>query len=246
MTMVRMRISGLFCAVVSSLLLMVPMAAEASKYRIEPPMPPARFFNGFGVGVDGVGFGMLAAGARFANAEIMGRANLKERFFPIVELGIGQCDRSGREQATTFHTRSPYFRAGGDYCITGKRNGNRFLVGGRYGVAKFKYDLANPDFHDEVYGGDYPLDFRGLKGKSHWLEICVGCETKIWRFVRLGWTMRYKARLGKKFSEHGDPWYTPGFGKSGGSTFGGTVNLVFDFDRLTFMKKRGSSPLPLP
>lgn len=236
--MEMMRTLRFICILLSSWLLALPMDAKTSKYRYEAPMPPAKFFNGFGVGVDGVGFGMMLAGARFANAEIMARANFKEKVFPIVELGIGQCDRSGREQATTFHTRSPYFRLGADYCITGKRNGNRFLVGARYGIAKFEYDLSNPDFMDDVYGGTYPLDFRGLNGKSHWLEMCIGCETKIWRFIRLGWTMRYKARMGKKFSEHGAPWYVPGYGKSGGSTFGGSVNLMFDFDRLTFMKKK--------
>lgn len=244
LNMAKMRTLRFICILLSSILMGTTAVAKTSKYRIEQPMPPAKFFNGFGVGVDGVGFGMLLAGARYANAEIMGRVNLKERVFPIAELGIGQCDRSGREQPTDFHTRSPYFRLGADYCITGKRNGNRFLVGLRYGVARFDYDMSYPDFKDEVYGGIYPLDFKGLEGKAQWLEMCIGCETKLWRFIRLGWTMRYKARLSNNFSEHGDPWYTPGFGKTGGSTFGGTVNLVFDFDRLTFMKKK--QPLTLP
>lgn len=239
--MVKMRISWFFCVLLSSILLALPTMAKTSKYRIEPEMPPAKFFNGFGVGVDGVGFGMLATGARFANSEIMGRANFKEKVFVIGELGIGMCDRNGREQATHFHTNSPYFRLGADYCITGKRNGNRFLVGARYGVAKFKYDLSNPDFKDEVYGGSYPLDFKNLDGRSHWLEMCVGVETKLWKFIRLGWTMRYKPRLGKTFSEHGQPWFTPGFGKTGGTTWGGSVNLWFDFDQYTFKKRKSQN-----
>lgn len=242
MNMERMRTLRFICILLSSVLMTTAAVAKTSKYRTEEVMPPAKFFNGFGIGVDGVGFGMLLADARFANAEIMGRFNFKERLFPILELGIGQCDRSGREQATSFHTRSPYFRLGTDYCITGKRNGNRFLIGARYGVAKFKYDLSNPDFEDEVYGGSYPLDFKGLNARSHWLELCIGCETKLWRFIRLGWTLRYKARIGKHYSEHGKPWYTPGYGKTAGSSWGGSVNLMFDFDRLTFMKKNKTLP----
>lgn len=192
-------------------------------------MPPAKLFNGFGVGIDGVGLGMKLAGGRFANMEVMARANLLEKFFPIVELGIGECDREGNEQDTKFHTRAPYFRIGADYCFTKKRNGNRLLGGLRYGFSNFKYDYSNPAFGDEVYGGTTsPVVLNDLNGKGHWIELCVGVETRLWKFVRLGWTLRYKTLLFEKFSEHGDPWYVPGFGKNGGTSWGGSVNLMFD------------------
>ncbi len=216
------------CILLISLLVALPSTAKKSKYRIEPEMPPAKFFNGFGVGVDGVGFGMMLTGARFANMEVLGRINLLEKYFPVVELGIGQCDREGNEQSTKFHTRAPYFRVGADYCFTKKRNGNRLLVGLRYAFSSFNYDLSNPDFEDEVYHVPAPLDFRDMKGKMHWLEVCVGVETRIWKFVRLGWTLRFKPRIYKSFSEHGDPWFVPGFGKNDNTTWGGSVNLMFD------------------
>ena len=101
------RTSRFTCILILSLLLALPVAAKKSKYRIEPEMPPAKLFNGFGVGVDGVGLGMKALGGRFANMEVMARLNLLEKYFPIVELGIGECNREGNEQNTIFHTRSP-------------------------------------------------------------------------------------------------------------------------------------------
>lgn len=215
----------------------LPVEAK-SKYRIEPEMPPAKLFNGFGVGLDGVGLGMLLAGGRFANSEVMARANFKERYFPILELGIGSCNREAREQATKFSTTAPYFRLGADYCLTGKRNGNRFLIGARYGWSIFDYDLENAEFTDEIYGGSYPLYFKDQEAKAQWLEFCVGIETKIWKFIRLGWTMRFKSRLVSKESEYGSPWYTPGFGKTGGTTWGGSVNLMFDLTSDLLKKKK--------
>lgn len=210
------------------MLLVTPCFAKKSKYRIEPEMPPAKLLNGYGVGIDGVGLGMKLMGGRFANMEVMGRVNLLEKYFPIVELGIGECTREGNEQNTQFHTRAPYFRIGADYCLTQKRNGNRLLVGLRYGFSNFNYDYSNPDFYDEVYKLSAPINFKDLDGKMHWLEICVGVETRIWKFIRLGWTLRFKPRIYTDFSKHGDPWYVPGFGKNGSTTWGGSVNLMFD------------------
>lgn len=232
------RTSRFICILLSSMLLCV-LSTKAkephkrsgkSKYRVEKEMPKAHFLNGFGVGVDGVGFGMKFANARFANMEVCGRVNFLEKYFPIVELGIGECNREGNEQSTKFHTRAPYFRVGGDYCLTKKRNGNRLLVGARYGFSSFKYDYANPDFADEVYGGSYPLDIKDMNGKAQWFEICVGLETRLWSIIRFGYTIRYKTRLSGKFSEHGDPWFVPGYGKNGGTTWGGSVNLMFDIN----------------
>lgn len=238
------RTSRYFYILLSSLLLCLPaMGQTKSKYRIEQEMPEALLFNGFGVGVDAVGFGMKLTGGRFANMEVMGRANFLEKYFPIVELGIGNCSREAREQSTTFATNAPYYRIGADYCLTKKRNGNRLLAGLRYGFSRFNYDYANPDFSDPVWGTPMPLDFTGLKGKMQWLEFCVGVETKLWQFIRLGWTLRYKARLAKSFSEHGTPWYVPGFGKNGGTTWGGSVNLMFDLS-WNKSKKKGKAALP--
>lgn len=222
------RILRYICILAGSILLCTPTLAKTSKYRLEKEAPKAKFINGIGVGVDGVGLIMKATGGRFANMEVMGRLNLLEKYFPIVELGIGDCSRNGNEQNTHFHTRAPYFRVGADYCLTKKRNGNRLLVGLRYAFSSFTYDYSNPDFADEVYDIAKPIDIEGLGGKMHWLEVCVGAETRLWTIVRLGFTIRYKPRIYTDFSEHGDPWFVPGFGKNGSTTWGGSVNLMFD------------------
>ena len=61
------------------------------------PKEKAPLLSGIGVGVDLCGLAMKGVGARFANMEICGRVGLKEKFFPIFEMGIGDCTRNGGE-----------------------------------------------------------------------------------------------------------------------------------------------------
>ena len=188
----------------------------------------APLFGGIAVSADLVGFSMKAFNSKFANMEVAGRLNLLEKYFPIVELGIGDCHKSGSENDNKFEVTSPYFRVGMDYNFNKKLNGNRLFGGLRYGYSKYQYDFSAPDFADEVYGTSIPLSLNDLDGRNQWLELVVGVETKLWSVVRLGWNVRYKFRLKQRASQYGDPWFVPGFGKNDGTTFGGTVNLTID------------------
>ena len=192
------------------------------------PKEKAPLLSGMGVGIDLCGLAMKGVGARFANMEICGRVGLKEKFFPIFEIGIGDCTRNGGETTNVFSTRAPYWRIGMDYNINKKVNGNRFLVGVRYGFSRYNYDFSSPDFADPVYGTSSPLQLEGLKGNNQWLELCIGFETRLWSIMRLGYNIRYKTRTFQSVSELGEPYFVPGFGKNDNNTFGGTVYLTFD------------------
>jgi hypothetical protein len=212
-----------------------PLALGQSKKKAAPK-EKAPLLSGVGVGIDVCGLAMKAVGARFANMEICGRVGLKEKFFPIFEMGIGDCTRNGGETTNVFSTRAPYWRIGVDYNINKKVNGNRFLVGMRYGFSRYKYDFYNPDFADPVYGIKAPLSLEGLNGNNQWLELCVGFETRLWSIVRLGYNIRYKSRTLQSVSELGEPYFVPGFGKNDGNAFGGSVYLTFDVGKSAHLK----------
>lgn len=200
-------------------------------------IPKAPFFCGVAVQADLVGPAMKLVGSRFDQMEVGGRLNFRDHYFPICELGIGESDREGQETNNKFHTRAPYFRVGMDYNFNKKHNGNRLMGGLRYGFSGFKYDFSDPDFADPVWGVGNGLTLDGQKGRAQWLEVVVGCEAKLWLFIRLGWNIRFKARLHQSVSDYGEPYYVPGFGKNGSTTFGGTVNLIFDVGRTTKKSK---------
>lgn len=205
-------------------LVCVSMQAQEQKEK-------APLLSGIAVSADLVGFAMKAMGAKFANMEVAARLNLYDKYFPVAELGIGDCHREGAETGNTFSTTAPYMRFGMDYNFTKKHNGNRLFAILRYGLSSFKYDVGNEAFTDPTYGTTVPLKLNGLTSTGHWLEFGVGLETKLWSFVRLGWSMRYKFRLGLSHEEGITPYFIPGYGKNGGNGFGGTVNLVFDVGR---------------
>lgn len=200
------------------------------------------FISGAAVSVDMCGLIMKAMGSRFSNMEASARLNFKEKYFPIFELGLGDCTREGEENNNKFTTTAPYFRVGMDYNFNKKHNGNRFFGGLRYAFSSFNYDFVNPDFTDETWGVHSPLELTDVKGKAQWAEIVLGVETKLWSIVRLGYNVRYKMRLSQSGNTMGDPWYIPGFGRNGTSGWGGTVNLTFDVGKTA---RKNKTKLPL-
>lgn len=189
----------------------------------------APVFGGIAVSADLVGPLMKALGSDYSQMEVAARANFKGKYFPVFELGYGESDCEGEETGNTYKTRAPYFRIGMDYNFTKKwYTGNRLYIGIRYAFSSFKYDISSPNFTDPVWGGEFPFVFNGLSGNSHWGEVVLGIETKIWKIFHLGWNVRYKMRMKHSEAPQGTPWYVPGFGKNGSSCIGGTFNIIFD------------------
>lgn len=210
------------------LLILISLTCFSLRAEQQPKPEKARLFSGVAVSADVVGFAMKAIGAKFANMEVGARINLLDKYFPVAELGIGDCHREGAETGNTFSTTSPYMRFGIDYNFNKKHNGNRLFGLFRYGFSSFKYDISTTAITDAFYGVTTPVVLNGEKATAQWLEFGVGLETKLWSFIRLGWSMRYKFRLSMKNPYGGTPYFIPGFGKNDSNGWGGTVNLVFD------------------
>ena len=229
----------LTCRYICSLIL-ISLACVSLMAQEKPKKEKERapLLSGVAVSADIVGFTMKAIGAKFANMEVGARINLYDKYFPVAELGIGDCRRENAETGNIFSTTSPYMRFGLDYNFNKKHNGNRLFGIFRYGFSSFKYDYLNDSFSDPVYGTVVPLNLNGQKATSQWIEFGVGIETKLWSFVRLGWSMRYKFRLALSHPNEGEPYFIPGFGKNDDNCFGGTVNLVFDVGKNLTKKKQ--------
>lgn len=247
--MTRLRTYAFTCSLLALLAVHTAQAQGKPVPAQAPKEEKAPVFGGIAVGTDLVGFAMKGMGLKFANMEVYGRLNFLEKYYPIVELGIGDCTREGGENSNKFSTTAPYYRVGMDYNFNKKVNGNRFFGGLRYGFTSYKFDFKTPDFTDPVYGVNAPLDFKDLKAKKQWLEVCAGVECKLWGIVRMGWSLRYKIRLKNDTPAYGEPWYAPGFGKNGNTTWGGSVNLMFDIGksaRRNGGKKKQAASEPAP
>ena len=73
-----------------------------------------------------------------------------------------------------------------------------------------------------------PFGANNISGSYHWFEAVFGLDAHIVGPLRAGWSVRYKNRLAKKVGEIGEPYYVPGYGRGGSSTFGGTFYVAIE------------------
>ncbi len=185
-------------------------------------------FRGFAVSVDLIGPLQLMV-SDYGQYEAAVRLNLKDKYFPIVELGYGKGEHDDGVTFLHYKTSAPYVKIGIDFnVLKNKHDIYRLYAGARYAFTSFKYDLYHPDITDPVWGGTAHYEARDIKSNYHWFEAVFGVDAKIWGPVHLGWSIRYRSRLSYKQSTYGDPWYVPGFGKSDSSNLGGTFNVSLD------------------
>lgn len=180
------------------------------------------------VGTDLAG-AILAAATSYGSYEGNLRVNLRETWFPVLEVGLGVSNHTNEDTHIHYKTRSPYFRLGCDYnFIKDKTSGNRIFGGVRYGFSPFTYDVSGPALYDNVYKTYHDFNYTGLSATSHWAEFVGGIEAKVWGILHLGWSVRYKLRIAESKTTVGHAWYIPGYGTSDGSVMTGTFNVSID------------------
>lgn len=102
------------CILVLSLLLIAPSAASAQygmkkKKKPEEILPDTTaFFNGLAVSTDLLGPAMLWLGD-YGSYEAALRVNLKDRWFPVFELGLGKTDHVDAATQTSYKVSAPFF-----------------------------------------------------------------------------------------------------------------------------------------
>lgn len=175
---------------------------------------------------------LLSAVSSYGEYEGAVRVNLRGKYFPVVEGGIGYSDHTDAATSLHYRTSSPFFRVGADYnVLKDKTSCNRALAGVRIGYSSFSYDVSGEDITDPYWNTSVPYDFRSLHASQLWIELVGGVETQIWKCLHLGWTVRYKNRISASHDDIGEAWYVPGFGKNGTTAIGVTFNLIIDITR---------------
>lgn len=172
---------------------------------------------------------------KYFSSEISATVNLKNRYFPVVEVGLGHTDMVSQLYNIGYRTQAPYYRIGMDYN-TQYENGkpNYIYVGGRVGYTSFDYSVDAPSLKDPVWGGEAPVRFTDVPCSAIWVEAVAGVRAEVARNLYLGWSLRYKYPLYKGPIQNGGPWYIPGFGTSSKAAFGATYSIIY---YLNFTKK---------
>ena len=122
------------------------------KLRVAEPVDSVAFLRGFAVSVDLVGpiQKMVSDYGQFEGAF---RVNLRDKYFPIIEAGIGKASHNDAVTKISYSS-APYFRVGIDFNLMKmKHDVNRIYGGVRYGFSSFKYDISHPGVTDPKWGG---------------------------------------------------------------------------------------------
>lgn len=219
----RLAVSLLLC-----ILAVIPADAQNRRKDTEVKKDTVALFRGFSVSADLVGPVMMAVGD-YGQYEAALHLNLKDKYFPVFELGYGRADHTEETTQLSYKTSAPYFRIGADFnVLKNKHDIYRLFVGVRYAFTSFKYDLSSPGVNDPVWGGVTPYEATDVKCNYHWLEARLGVDVKLAGPLHLGWSLRYKQRLSADEGTLGKAWYVPGFGETGTSAFGALFNVAID------------------
>lgn len=203
-------------------------------------------FCGVSVGADLAGLGMAWL-AKFGQYDAQLRVNFKQRYFAAFEAGLGVSNYTSERTQQHYNVHAPYFRVGADYNFANNPvSGNRIYAGFRYGFSIFNYDIEGPDIVDPTWGTSIPYKLESQKGRAHWGELVAGLEGRIWRFIHLGWSVRWKFRFSQNDNLNGHPFYVPGYGDNYDSMcFGGSFNVIIDIaDIKNSQKKRALIAAP--
>lgn len=213
---------------------------QPSQYiEITEEKPKMDFFQGFSLSADLFPIGQKLL-SDYGGFEGSLKLNLLNTFFPTIEAGYGICDHTDGNTQILYKTSAPYFRAGVDFnLLKNKFQANRFYIGARYGFSSYKFDISGPKIIDPVWGGSESFSYHDISTTSHWFEIVVGAQVKIYKGFHMGWTVRYKHEISSSSNDYAQPYYIPGYGTTTSeSCWGASYHLTFD---LNWGKKRGRS-----
>lgn len=208
--------------------LLLPGQLNAQRNRHRPAVEPDTLglYRGITVGVNLASMVQRALSS-YGEYEGIVRVSLRDRYFPVVEVGIGSCDADDAATTVHFKTSAPYARIGCDFnLMRNKHDIYRLFLGGRLAYTSFKYDIYSEPIVDPVFGGQSDYSANDVSCSQSWYEAVGGVEAKIWGPIRLGWSVRYKGRLSHKDGGIGKPYYIPGYGRNGSTKLGATFNVI--------------------
>lgn len=184
------------------------------------------WLSGVEVSVDVVG-PIQAAVSSYGQYEAQLRLNLRGRYFPVAEVGIGTSDHEDDGTQLHYKTSAPFVRIGCDFnVLKNKRDIYRLYIGFRAAYTSYKYDLSHPGIEDPVWGGTSVYNIEDAECSYCWAEALAGVQAKIAGPVHIGWSLRYRKRLTADEGDIGKSWYVPGYGTSGKSAFGATFSVI--------------------
>lgn len=201
--------------------------------------------TGIRIGTDVIALIKTGTQDNFSGWEVNADVDFK-RFYLNVDYGAWGRNFSNFYEDTVadltyqsvYRNDGRYWRAGVDVnFLVNDPERNMFFIGFRYGRANFSEQMTLLT-HDKVWG-DFTGDFSNSSVRSRWLELTSGIRVKMYKFIWMGYTARFKFGLKNAGQNQMLSHDVPGYGRTDKETAWGFNYQIFV--RIPF---RPAPPLP--
>lgn len=146
------------------------------------------------------------------------QVNLKNTWFPLVELGYAKTNKK-LDNEIGFNGGGMFGKLGLDVNLIKAKAGSAFInnhlfVGLRLGGTHFNYKITNLYLKDNYWGTEEKIDALSASATKFWFEFTGGIRVDIYKGISLGWSVQNKHLLGNPINTDIHPWYIPGYGKN--------------------------------
>ncbi len=133
------------------------------------------------------------------------------RYYLAVDYGTWRSDFA--LDNGSYQNDGTYFRVGADVNFLLKDpDRNMVFLGVRYARSQFSH-TANYSFEDAVFG-EIDQTVTSADAQGAWREITGGLRVKIWKWVWMGYTARFKFGLNTKGEGDLKAYDVPGYGRT--------------------------------
>jgi hypothetical protein len=151
-------------------------------------------------------------------------------------LDYGSWGRTYFPDGGAYANDGNYYRAGIDVNFLKKDpERNMFFIGFRYGHSNFSEDYII-DITDPLWGSLPDQHYENKNVKANWLELTTGIRVRMYKFIWMGYTARFKFGLNTSDTDVMLPSDVPGFGRTDKETTWGFNYQIFA--RLPLSKKK--------
>lgn len=155
---------------------------------------------------------MRALGQNYGVIDASVELNILNRFFPVVEAGVGRADRQG-DGFRYKSPLSPFVKLGMNYNFLFSRSPDyKLCVGFRYGFSPFKFEVTDIKERSTYWGTepDFSIPSQSLSGG--YLELLLSMRIRLVGNLSMGWSFRYHTILHGAKTDFGEAYYIPGYG----------------------------------
>lgn len=196
---------------------------EESKPKINYPL-----LNAVSVGINIWDPIMAMAGQKYGGIDIWADLSLYNRFFPVVEMGVGIAENTPKDGNYTYKGKpSFYAKVGMNYNFFFNDTPDYQLFAGvRGGFSSFSYEITDITVNSSYWQQSNNFCILDQTTTALYGEALLGIKVKIFDAFSMGWTFRYHAMFKCNDAQNSTPWYIPGYG-SKTSKLTATFSLIY-------------------